>query len=360
MLIDCPAAKDAPSGNDKQVQISEEEKSFQKQRDLNDTFADDIVEIEGNENTSVYENNGISEFSHNEKDGIELMMPQEIDRDSDKYYEFVDIISAITDMYNSTAGYEMIWHERNEFITDCLLVFFRQKESSYFDIEKIFPFITICSSNDGCLKIYNWWDNAMEKYKGYNSIIEYVSVDEKTFFTSKLDDYSVEYTNIVKLKDSVYLLTGNTDAGNGIDETRFLTIEIKGHGIQLYNAFNKEALVVYSIDAIGYSRLKLYGSVYDRLVKCVLYGDEAPIIIEFTKIIVNDEIKMKDAKGELAAGYYLRDEDYILEKIILRFDGLEFAGDYEQLKTTSRMEALIENLETLGLSKKRNSFISDE
>jgi hypothetical protein len=92
----------------------------------------------------------------------------------------------------------------------------------------------------------------------------------------------------------------------------------------------------------------------------MLYANEPPIIIEFTKIIVNDEIKIKDAGGELAAGYYLNEEDYILEKIILRFDGLEFAGDYDQLKTTSRMDALIENLETIGLSKERDSFISDE
>jgi hypothetical protein len=50
---------------------------------------------------------------------------------------------------------------------------------------------------------------------------------------------------------------------------------------------------------------------------------------EFTKIIINDEIKMKDARGELVANYFLSEEDYILEKIILRFDGFEFTGDYE-------------------------------
>jgi hypothetical protein len=109
--------------------------------------------------TRIDENDYYEIIEERNDDISDDFIPDKIEKDSGKYWEFMDIILSINEAYDSMArmsSWSLIYDEKIEFINNALLKFFKTEESIYFDIEKTFPFIKTVSSDDGIMTIYSW------------------------------------------------------------------------------------------------------------------------------------------------------------------------------------------------------------
>jgi hypothetical protein len=137
------------------------------------------------------------------------------------------------------------WHEKIIYLSDMLLDFFRMEES----VNNKLPFVSVIESDDKTVSVVSWYTKNGGNKLDFDSLIQYRGQDNK-LKTEKiseiirkdknLDKYRLVwiFTKIVKLRDNVYLLEGDTNSSYG-----FITVEIRENNIAAYRAFDGDSML---------------------------------------------------------------------------------------------------------------------
>lgn len=282
-------------------------------------------------------------------------IPEDITSYNKYRVNFSTMCSYINDLYESLeyyhmdrTEYEYLWRTKNKAIDSFLLLLFISEESLSMNIKNELPFLSCIVSEDNLVKVYSWYteNDIHHSWSNYHSIIQYIRKDgtlgaelildglaDATRFLSTSDSYlSLNYLNIYKLKDSVYLLHGymtndNSDPKEGTYTYAFITVEIQNYWSVFYPAF--ESITHYSaftlpvpITAFRYS---LVDEKNQRLATdaFVYFNTEGNCIIQinYAELIISDKT-FKNAT----------DQDYKKKYWQFVFDGTKFSGDYNAVE----------------------------